>query len=200
MKMRRFDIPCPDVVLLKKHVLVMSFIGKDSVPAPKLKDAVLNDTDLRSAYNQCVQLVKDLYTRCNLVHADFNQFNLLWFHERVWVIDVSQSVEPTHPLGLEFLLRDCSNLTKFFESRGLANVMSGEQIFNAVTGMEFKGEGDVFLSNIQRYVKEKQQVLSATAAESTYNFDFHFERTRRDRENDNDDDDNDDDDDDDNEK
>ena len=75
MKMRRFDIPCPDVVLLKKHVLLMSFIGEESVPAPKLKDAILDDKNLRSAYDQAIQLVKDLYTRCNLVHADFNQFN-----------------------------------------------------------------------------------------------------------------------------
>merc|ERR1719215_619425 len=27
MKMRKFGIPCPDVVILKKHVLIMSFIG-----------------------------------------------------------------------------------------------------------------------------------------------------------------------------
>lgn len=54
----------------------------------------------------------DLYHKCNLVHADFNQFNTLWHDNRVWVIDVSQSVEPIHPMGLEFLLRDCTNIFK----------------------------------------------------------------------------------------
>jgi RIO kinase 3 len=57
MKIRRFsDIPCPDVVILKKNVLIMSFIGEDGRPAPKLKEAILNETELKSAYEQCVQV------------------------------------------------------------------------------------------------------------------------------------------------
>jgi RIO kinase 3 len=32
MKMKKFDIPCPEVVILKKHVLIMSLIGDDNVP------------------------------------------------------------------------------------------------------------------------------------------------------------------------
>ena len=30
------------------------------------------------------------------------------------MIDVAQSVEPTHPKALEFLYRDCERITKFF--------------------------------------------------------------------------------------
>jgi len=43
-------------VLLKKHILVMSFIGEDRNPAPKLKDAKLSDADYQLAYEQCVQV------------------------------------------------------------------------------------------------------------------------------------------------
>lgn len=32
--------------------------------------------------------------------------------KQVWLIDVSQSVEPTHPHGLEFLFRDCRNVSQ----------------------------------------------------------------------------------------
>ena len=92
--------------------------------------------------------MKDLYNKCNLVHADFNQFNLLWHEKRIWVVDVSQSVEPIHPLGLEFLLRDCTNLYKFFSNRKLENIATGEEIFNKITGMDFKGQGQVFLSQV----------------------------------------------------
>jgi RIO kinase 3 len=182
MKMRKYDIPCPEVVLLKKHVLIMSFIGEESVPAPKIKEAELDSKQLQSCYDQCVQLIKDLYNRCNLVHADFNQFNLLWHKNRVWVIDVSQAVEPTHPLGLEFLHRDCCNISRFFQSKGLEAVATGEEIFMQVTGMKFDGQGDVFLSNIQHYVKEKQDALTALASERNYNFDFHFERSLKEKE------------------
>ena len=44
----------PDAVVLKKHVLVMSFIGEDGRPAPKLKDAVEHMTKdmVNKAYAQ----------------------------------------------------------------------------------------------------------------------------------------------------
>lgn len=58
------------------------------------------------------KILKDLYQKCNLVHADFSQYNLLWHENKVWVIDVSQSIETIAPLGLEFLYRDCGNVSK----------------------------------------------------------------------------------------
>lgn len=184
MKMRKYEIMCPDVVVLKKHVLIMSFIGTDNKPAPKLKDANLNQEELKSAYEQSIQLIKDLYNKCNLVHADFNQFNLLWHENRVWVIDVSQSVEPIHPMGYEFLLRDCKNVHKFFTNRKLEDVKTGEEIFNEVTGMNFKGKGEYFLSQIQKYSKDKQMELNATLnhdddKKKPYNFDYYFEMSLR---------------------
>lgn len=56
MKIRNCGILCPEVIALKKHVLLMSFIGKDNEPAPKLKEAELNDNELKSAYKQCIQV------------------------------------------------------------------------------------------------------------------------------------------------
>lgn len=183
MKMRKFEIPCPDVVVLKKHVLIMSFIGNDNVPACKLKDANLNESQLESAYQQCIKLINDLYHKCNLVHADFNQFNLLWHEEKIWVIDVSQSVEPIHPMGYEFLLRDCQNIFKFFSNRKLENIKTGEEIFKHVTGMTFSGEGEYFLSQIQKYSKDKQMELKThlqedntlKSKEKAFNFDYYYE-------------------------
>ncbi len=89
------------------------------------------------------------------------------------MVDVSQSVEPIHPMGWEFLLRDCINVQKviiinltrgtkflyknwefilffkFFSNRKLENVKSGEEIFNEVTNMNFDGEGAYFLSQVK---------------------------------------------------
>lgn len=52
-----------------------------------------------------------MYTKCDLIHADLSEFNLLWYLNRIWVIDVSQSVMNVHPHALQFLLRDCYNIT-----------------------------------------------------------------------------------------
>lgn len=51
-RLQKAGIPCPEVVALKHHVLVMSFIGKNHMPAPKLKDVNLSNADFIMAYNQ----------------------------------------------------------------------------------------------------------------------------------------------------
>ena len=49
-------MPCPEVVLLRKHILVMSFIGRDQKRAPILKEAALSREQMNSAYQQCLQV------------------------------------------------------------------------------------------------------------------------------------------------
>ena len=51
-------------------------------------------------------------------------------------------------MGLEFLLRDCTNISRFFGLKKVPGVLSGEEIFNQVTGMSFIGEGELFLSQV----------------------------------------------------
>lgn len=55
-RMMHAGIRCPEVVLLKKQVLVMSFIGSDKHPAPKLKDVVLTTPQATHAYEQCIKV------------------------------------------------------------------------------------------------------------------------------------------------
>lgn len=54
--MQKAGIPCPAVVLLKKHILVMSFIGQDQVPAPKLKEVKLSSEEMKEAYYQTLHV------------------------------------------------------------------------------------------------------------------------------------------------
>lgn len=44
-----------------------------------------------------------LWNKCKLVHADLSEFNMLWWEDKVWLIDVAQSVEHDHPHAIEFL-------------------------------------------------------------------------------------------------
>lgn len=57
-RLHKAGIPCPDVVELKKHVLVMSFIGTQYTPAPKLKYAILDEADYIIAYEQVKTIFK----------------------------------------------------------------------------------------------------------------------------------------------
>lgn len=119
--MRRHGILCPEVVHLRKHVLVMTFVGADGKAAKPLKEAPLTEEELISAYGQCLALMERLYGQCGLVHADLSEYNLLWHEQHVFAIDVSQSVFVTHPMAFKFLWRDCVNITRVTHVLFVAN-------------------------------------------------------------------------------
>ena len=119
-RLQAAGIPCPEPVLLKLQVLLMTFIGdKEGWPAPRLKDSDFSEDEAPILYDECIKLLRRLYQECRLVHADFSEYNLLHHEGHIVVIDVSQSVEVEHPHALEFLRMDCMNILKFFRGKGL---------------------------------------------------------------------------------
>jgi RIO kinase 3 len=75
VKMAKGGLRVPEAVVLKKHVLVMSFIGGEGRPAPKLKDAAerMSGRQMEEAYGQVVEMMEQLYNVCHLVHADLSE-------------------------------------------------------------------------------------------------------------------------------
>lgn len=131
-RMYKNGLPVPDPKLLKSHVLVMSFIGTDGFPAPKLKDVEISTSKARELYRDCVILIWKLYNVVKLVHADLSEFNILYHNGSVVIIDVSQSVEREHPSAFEFLRKDCTNISEFFRRKGVAT-MTVKELFDFVT-------------------------------------------------------------------
>lgn len=58
-----------------------------------------------------------LYQECRLIHADLSEYNMLYWEDKVYIIDVSQSVEHDHPHALDFLRRDIFNINEFFRKK-----------------------------------------------------------------------------------
>ena len=147
-------VNCPRPVLLRNHVLVMEFIGKDGWPSPKLKDYQLTESKARELYLECIQIVRCLYQKCHLVHADLSEYNLLCHGGSLCVIDVSQAVEHDHPRALDFLRKDCSNVTDFFSRNGVC-VMSVKELFDFVTDPTISDD------NIDEYLDKMQEIVLA---------------------------------------
>merc|ERR1712196_464615 len=59
---------------------------------------------------------------------------------KVYIIDVSQSVEHEHPSAMDFLRMDCSNITAFFSKKGLAT-MTTRELFEFITNESLMDEG-----------------------------------------------------------
>lgn len=120
-------IPCPDPLYLRQHVMVMSFLGnKKGWPAPRLRDVDFqlpteeeNAAKWRECYIQLLGYMRVMYQTCRLVHGDLSEYNLMYHQNRIFVIDVSQSVEHDHPRSLEFLRMDIKNISDFFARKGI---------------------------------------------------------------------------------
>ena len=160
-RLQSAGIPCPEPVLLKLQVLLMTFIGdKKGWPAPRLKDADFSEEEAPGLYTECVKLLRRLYQECRLVHADFSEYNLLYHEGHIVVIDVSQSVEVEHPHALEFLRMDCMNILKFFRGKGL-KTLGLQQLFDFIVTKEID-DLDAYLFEMHaRQITENLQEIDA---------------------------------------
>jgi hypothetical protein len=60
-RMQRAGVHCPEVVALKKHVLVMSFVGTGREAAAKLKDVQLSSSQMEAAQKQTKEMMRTMY-------------------------------------------------------------------------------------------------------------------------------------------
>ncbi|XP_069575393.1 serine/threonine-protein kinase RIO1 isoform X2 [Brachyistius frenatus] len=153
IRLQTAGILSPEPLLLRSHVLLMSFIGKDNIPAPLLKNASLSESKARELYLQVIQDMRKMFQDARLVHADLSEFNMLYHDGDAYIIDVSQSVEHDHPHALEFLRKDCSNVNAFFVKHDVA-VMTVRELFDFIT------DPSITCHNMEQYL-EKVMVFAA---------------------------------------
>nr|XP_057923335.1 serine/threonine-protein kinase RIO1 isoform X2 [Doryrhamphus excisus] len=153
IRLQTAGILSPEPLLLRSHVLLMSFIGKDNTPAPLLKNAVLSESKARELYLQVVHHMRKMFQDARLVHADLSEFNMLYHHGDAYIIDVSQSVEHDHPQALDFLRKDCSNVNEFFVKHGVA-VMTVRELFDFITDLS------ITCHNMDQYLEKMMAIAS----------------------------------------
>jgi RIO kinase 1 len=134
-------ILCPRPMMLRSHVLLMSFLGTDGWPAPRLTDVEINASKARELYWDLALTVRKIFHECKLVHGDLSEFNLLYHEGKAYVIDVSQSVEHDHPRALEFLRKDLTNVTEFFRRKGV-NVVGVRDFYDFVVDPNIAAGGE----------------------------------------------------------
>ncbi|MBC7090686.1 MAG: serine protein kinase RIO [Nitrososphaeria archaeon] len=119
------NVPKPIMVL--NNVLVMEFIGKDGKRAPLLSEVEPKKTD----YLKVVRMIRKLYSRAKLVHADLSEHNIFKWGSKIYFFDFGSAVESGHPNALEFLYRDIRNVNRFFLKHGI-EVWNEERILKGV--------------------------------------------------------------------
>ncbi|KAI5955476.1 rio1 [Candida theae] len=128
------NVPCPKPYVIKSHVLVMEYLTEgDDQPSPKLKDYSFKGIgDINKYYHEMLICMRRLFQNCRLVHADLSEYNSIVHNDKLYIIDVSQSVEPDHPMALDFLRMDIKNVNDYF-SRQSIDVYPEKSLFNFIT-------------------------------------------------------------------
>lgn len=156
---RAFDagvrVPLP--IACDKNVLIMEFIGKDGIAAPRLRDIPVDilkdDLELEELFLRIISHIKTLYEKGKMVHADLSEFNIVMngYVEREFatpddegaeiekeieiepvIIDMGQALLLDHPHADKFLLRDLRNICIYFNKLGLNH--TEDEIIRMVKG------------------------------------------------------------------
>jgi RIO kinase 1 len=133
MRNNGIRVPSPRIVM--KNVLVMDYISHQGAPAPQLRILRATDDEWESMWKWVLKTVKTLVRKCELVHADLSEYNILYNGKTV-LIDVGQAVHVTHPSAREFLERDMRIISSFFEKKGIedASESSSELVAKLMPG------------------------------------------------------------------
>ncbi|MDG7006561.1 MAG: serine protein kinase RIO, partial [Nitrososphaerota archaeon] len=120
-------IRVPRPYAFNANIIVMEFIGKPPAPAPVFAETEVDDSD----YRWTLETVRRLY-KAGLVHADLSEFNIFKAgpEERV-LFDMGSAILTSHPESRQLLLRDVTNVVRFFKKRGVYE-KAPEQILETV--------------------------------------------------------------------
>ncbi|MFX1260409.1 MAG: serine protein kinase RIO [Promethearchaeota archaeon] len=114
----RVGLRVPEPIYIKNNILLMEYVGFESIPAPILKD-IKDPKDPIKLFNEILDFIKKLYQKAKLVHGDLSEFNILYHNQKPVVIDISQAVSIQHPKAEAYLARDIKNVFNYFEKLGL---------------------------------------------------------------------------------
>jgi RIO kinase 1 len=116
------------------RAIAMAFIGNGEEPAPRLSEAKLTASEAHEAFAQAVRNLAAI-VECGCVHGDYSAFNLLWWRDTVYVIDLPQLVhidQSQHAARL--LARDIDSLCATFSRFDVA--IDRRAVARAVVNLE----------------------------------------------------------------
>lgn len=105
----------PEVFDFNNNSILMEYLGEASLPAPLIKDVILDERQSNKVFTQIINSIKTFY-ECGIVHGDLSEFNILWWQNEPYIIDFPQAIDiRNNPNANDLLLRDITNVCKFFK-------------------------------------------------------------------------------------
>jgi RIO kinase 1 len=99
----------------------MRFIGDGEHPAPQLREVELDNPE--DVMSDILDQYLLMYSKAQYVHGDLSAYNILWWNDKPWIIDVPQGevVNKWSDMNkVELILRrDIKNVLKYFKGYGI---------------------------------------------------------------------------------
>jgi RIO kinase 1 len=112
-------LPVPYPVQIDGTEILMEWITVDGETAPRLAQTRPAPDLLESYFDQLREAMATM-VQAGLVHGDLSAYNILAAGERLVIIDLPQIVDLVgNAAGMDFLMRDCTNICTWFRSKGL---------------------------------------------------------------------------------
>jgi RIO kinase 1 len=117
----RAGVSVPTPIGRVANYLTMRFIGDGESAAPQLRDVHLETPGM--VLDTILDQYLKMYREAHYVHGDLSGYNILWWRNQPWIIDVPQG----EPVGVHsdmnrvelILRRDIDNVLRYFESYGI---------------------------------------------------------------------------------
>ncbi|MFW9888542.1 MAG: RIO1 family regulatory kinase/ATPase, partial [Candidatus Thorarchaeota archaeon] len=103
------------------NYVTMRFIGDGVDTAPQLRDATLDNPE--DALNQILDDYFLMYTKAHYIHGYLSKYNILWWLDQPWIIDVPQGYRvdawPDMEQAEALLSKDIHNVLLHFKKYGV---------------------------------------------------------------------------------
>jgi len=119
VRLHELALPVPYPVQIDGTEILMEWITYDGETAPRLAQTRPEPELLQSYFDQVCDALATM-VQAGVVHGDLSAYNILAAGPRLVIIDLPQIVDLVGNLnGMDFLLRDCTNICGWFRGRGL---------------------------------------------------------------------------------
>lgn len=113
-KLQDLGATVPEVFAYTDDAILMQYIGNEAGPAPRLIDVTLDTESKQTAKIEIERNLRILLEN-GIVHADLSPYNVLWWENRSWIIDLPQATDiRRNPNWKELYERDVANIQRYF--------------------------------------------------------------------------------------
>lgn len=109
----------PKPIDQEKNILIMKLIGDKGIPQNTLKYDINAKKNIKEIYKQYVENMNKLIYKTKMVHADLSEYNMIFFKNKLYFIDMGQAISTKSDNAKNFVNRDIKTIIKFFKNNGL---------------------------------------------------------------------------------